>query len=251
MIDPVITAHAKDYIDSLINGVDPLTGELLQDDIVLEKRINLCLRYVSGILGEILENPTKKRKQPKVALPKFNSEEFNPDDFVYEKRETVTISKIVDQINNLTPGEHKKLTSTDITNRLVKEGMLEDFVPGEGMKKYRRTTAKGRSCGISQIWKDAEQGKYLMILYDVNMQHYIVENLTALLNDEPLPQPKTNSEYASDSADDDIFEPVADDSAIDLLSDLPFPEDLPFSEGLPFPDVLPFDTNLLSINYEE
>lgn len=55
MTEREILKHAKNYIDSLANGINPLTGEPVNEgDIVNNVRISRCLFYVSGILGKVL-----------------------------------------------------------------------------------------------------------------------------------------------------------------------------------------------------
>ena len=49
--------RAKMYIDNLANGVDPLTGEVISDDSVINNvRISRCLFYVSGVLEKVIAN---------------------------------------------------------------------------------------------------------------------------------------------------------------------------------------------------
>ena len=49
--------HAKNYIDALANGIDPLTGEIIKDDSVINNvRISRWLFYVSDVLRQVLDN---------------------------------------------------------------------------------------------------------------------------------------------------------------------------------------------------
>lgn len=64
-------AYARNYIQKLANGIDPLTGKEVPDsDIINNVRISRCLFYVSDVLGQVVENggisPRKRKghKQP-------------------------------------------------------------------------------------------------------------------------------------------------------------------------------------------
>ena len=49
--------HAKNYIDKLANGIDPLTDEIIKDDSVINNvRISRCLFYVSNVLQDVINN---------------------------------------------------------------------------------------------------------------------------------------------------------------------------------------------------
>ena len=45
--------HAKQYLDQLSNGTDPITQEpLKRDDPLATERLQKCFAYVSGILSQ-------------------------------------------------------------------------------------------------------------------------------------------------------------------------------------------------------
>lgn len=49
--------HAKQYLDQLSNGTDPITQEpLKRDDPLATERLQKCFAYVSGILGQVIAN---------------------------------------------------------------------------------------------------------------------------------------------------------------------------------------------------
>lgn len=49
--------HAKGYIEKMANGINPLTGESVPDnDLINNIRISRCLFYVNDILGDVLTN---------------------------------------------------------------------------------------------------------------------------------------------------------------------------------------------------
>lgn len=57
MTDLEIMQHAKDYLDKLAKGINPLTDqEVPEDDVVNNVRISHCLFYVSDVLRQVIEN---------------------------------------------------------------------------------------------------------------------------------------------------------------------------------------------------
>ena len=72
MTEKEIIKHAKDYIDSLANGTNPLTGEPVNEsDVVNNVRISRCLFYVSEILEKVLNG--ERNILPRVKKSKFYS----------------------------------------------------------------------------------------------------------------------------------------------------------------------------------
>ena len=57
MTELEIMQHAKDYVDKLAQGIDPLTGqEVPENDVINNVRISRCLFYVSDVLRQVIEN---------------------------------------------------------------------------------------------------------------------------------------------------------------------------------------------------
>ena len=78
--------RAKSYIDMLANGIDPLTGETIRDDSVINNvRISRCLFYVSDVLKRAIDNDGEFGKKYTHALRPFS---ITP-----EQAEKITISE--------------------------------------------------------------------------------------------------------------------------------------------------------------
>ena len=55
-----IMKHAKSYLDSLSQGIDPISGQPAPNDSVLNNvRLEKCFRYVSGVLEQVIANGGK------------------------------------------------------------------------------------------------------------------------------------------------------------------------------------------------
>ena len=58
--------HAKDYIEKMANGINPLTKENVPDtDLINNVKISRCLFYVNNILGKVIDNEGIKNKRIK------------------------------------------------------------------------------------------------------------------------------------------------------------------------------------------
>lgn len=63
MTDREILCRAKEYIDKLANGIDPLTDSPVnENDIVNNIRISRCLFYVSNVLNRVIANGVHLKK---------------------------------------------------------------------------------------------------------------------------------------------------------------------------------------------
>ena len=56
-MDLILVKRAKEYISKMANGINPLTGEQVKDDDMINNiKISRCLFFVNDILNEIIAN---------------------------------------------------------------------------------------------------------------------------------------------------------------------------------------------------
>ena len=190
MTELEIMRHAKDYLDKLAQGIDPLTGqEVPENDVIKNVRISRCLFYVSDVLRQVIENGGIQVKTVK------NSEK-TPFTLSFEERGRypfcdwpITVSVIAQRLNELVDLETmQKLKTTSITKFLLQSGLLfeEEGVSG---RKNKRPTEAGRQLGISTTVRTGQNGEYIAVVYNCEAQQFILDNLDAILaiNATPLP----------------------------------------------------------------
>ena len=52
-----VIEHAKNYLDMLAAGTDPISKELISDDSVVSKpQLKKCFQFISAVLQEVLQN---------------------------------------------------------------------------------------------------------------------------------------------------------------------------------------------------
>ena len=167
------------YLEKLANGINPLTGEEVSDsDVVNNVRISRCLFYSSGILKQIVENKGKfKIEMPDrkpFALTQEQISRFEYSDY------GLSITEIVKRFNALIDTAYmKELKSKHILGWLVESGLLQNIIVNN--KTRRRPTPQGESMGIFTEERSGQYGMYEGVFYNNRMQHFIVDNIGAII----------------------------------------------------------------------
>ena len=173
---------AKECMDKLSNGIDPISDEVLPKDTVLNNVVlSRHFFYVSDILRQVIENggSVAKRAQSKSYLPPFKL----PADKHSQIEITTTptmIKQFTDRINSLIDeNTMQKLKVTAITGWLVNNGFLYEETIND--KKRKKPTKEGESLGIYSEAREGQYGGYLAILYKDSAQKHIVSNLEQII----------------------------------------------------------------------
>ena len=182
MTDLEIMQRAKEYIDMLANGIDPITGaEAPEDDIINNVRLSRCFFYVSSVLQKVIDNggtvsvAMHSSKKLSYTLPLETRAQFRLSD------RPVTVSVIAQQLNELVNLETmQKLKVTSISAFLMQSGLIEaqELPSGQTIK---RPTDSGRSLGISTEQRTGQLGDYTVVVYDRSAQQFILDNLDAII----------------------------------------------------------------------
>lgn len=189
MTDLEIMQHAKDYLDKLAKGIDPLTGrEVPEGEIINHVRISRCLSYVSDVLRQVIENggvigaPPKKGELAPYALP------FEARGGYIFGEWPLSVSQIAQRLNELVDlNSMQRLKTTSITRFLQQSGLLFDE-EGPGGGKNKRPTEAGWKLGISTTQRSGQNGDYTAVVYNREAQQFILDNLDAIIaiNATPL-----------------------------------------------------------------
>lgn len=179
MTELEIIAHAQTYIEKLAKGINPLTGEeVAQTDVVNNVRISRCLFYTSDLLKKIVDN----RGKFKVEMPEQNPFSLNPEQvarFEYSQQ-SLSVSEIVKRFNALIDSVYmKELKTKHVTEWLVSVGMLQNIVINN--RTRRRPTPQGESIGITTEERMGQYGMYEGVFYSNKAQHFIVDNIDAII----------------------------------------------------------------------
>ena len=172
-------ARAQMYLEKLANGVNPLTGEEVgENDVVNNVRISRCLFYTSGILKQIVENKGKF----KVEMPDRKPFAITPEQIArFEYAEYgLSITEFTKRINALIDTAYiKELKTKDITEWLVEAGLLTNIIVNN--KTRRRPTSQGESIGIFTEERSGQYGTYEGVFYSPKAQRFIIDNIGAII----------------------------------------------------------------------
>ena len=173
---------AKECMDKLSNGIDPISDEVLPKDTVLNNiELSRHFFYVSDILRQVIENggSVARRARSRSYLPPFKltDEQYNQ----IEITTTPTMIKhFTDRINSLIDeNTMQKLKVTAVTGWLVSNGFLSEEIINE--KKRKRPTEEGEKLGIYSENREGHFGNYLAVLYKDSAQKHIIDNLEQII----------------------------------------------------------------------
>lgn len=176
-MDISLVSHAKDYIDDLARGINPLTKEAVdENDVINNVKISRCLFYVSDVLDEVMKNgvaPAKKVKKVDFSLEALDLNKIKITE------EPISVSVIVKNINEIKSENMTALKTTAVTNWLVDINMLS-VVQING-KNHKRPTKNAEEIGIFMQEKQGQYGTYLAVLYPESAQKFIIDNLPSII----------------------------------------------------------------------
>ena len=183
MTELEIMKRAKQYIDALANGTDPLSGRPVQSgDVVNQVRISRCLFYVSGVLQKVIDNggEVQKKRIPRrqKALFSLTAEQASQ---LKPHTAAVSASRIVSVLNGLIDAEHtQKLKARELNDWLLSAGMLTEIQNADGVKR-KIPTPDGERLGIRETAFTDEKGTARQFnVYDRQAQQFVFDNVDAL-----------------------------------------------------------------------
>lgn len=175
--------HAKNYLDKLAQGINPLTNEPIPENELLNNvRISRCLFCTSDILRQVLENGGVTPRAPREKKLPFHIDYETLTKFSYSDT-PIAITQITERINDLVDTSNmKKISYTLIRNWLVDSGMLKEVVLSDE-KTVKRPTIQGEQLGISVEHRVGQYGKeYDVVVYGRSAQEFIIDNLMSILD---------------------------------------------------------------------
>ena len=173
-------AYAKSFIDKLANGINPLDGQPVpKNDIINNVRLSRCFFYVSDILRQVIDNggttPPKKKARNAFSITAEQISGYSYSDT------PITISEITKKINALIDtNQFTGISHRQISKWLLSVNALSEQTNTEG-KAQKRPTEIGKQLGISVITRIGTHGEYRAVVYDKKAQAFIVDNIEAVL----------------------------------------------------------------------
>lgn len=171
-----VLKRSRLYIDAMAQGVNPLTGEIVQNEVINQDRISRCFEYVSEIITKeikrqeraILKREGKNKKKPYLTREEATNIELSDI--------PVPISRFTQKINEaIKRSDVKPFAATEITGLLVDGGYLSTI---EGTNRKCINT-KSSELDITSVERRTDYGgNYTIILYGMKAQKYILSIIT-------------------------------------------------------------------------
>lgn len=197
MTESDMIARAKQYMEALADGFNPLTGvPLIPGECASEERMRRCFAYTAQVLGRALDAETRrKRKSLQRRASDFTLTAEQLADFEFSEK-PISASEFRRRINTLIDEtDTKSLKLSSITGFLLGAGLLH-LAEGEKLP-----TDDGNALGINVEERISVNGRpYKVVLYSRTAQQFLIDNIDALctLNAERQARVALNSGAAAD-----------------------------------------------------
>ncbi len=204
--------YAKNFIDKLANGINPLDNTPIpEDDITNHVRISRCFFFVSDVLRQVIDGgfgkpPKKVSSKPKKAP--FSATPEQLEDYEYSKypiSATAIARKINWLIQDIKDKKMENLSHRKITQWLIDIEMIE-WREWENGKYKRFPTQTGEEFGlILNIWESYGR-RNPVIYYNEEAQKFIIDNIEAIAATEVKKGDGHNHTIDSDEENSDSNE---------------------------------------------
>lgn len=143
MTELEIMQRAREYVEKLAKGIDPITGrEVPEGEVVNNVRVSRCLFYVADMLRKVIESGGVRAEREAAPARVMKRSEKAPFALSLEDRErypfedgSVTVSVIAHRLNEFVDQDAvQKLKTASITGYLMKNGLLAEEVKPDGTK---------------------------------------------------------------------------------------------------------------------
>ncbi len=168
-------------VDKLSEGLDPYTGEIFDDNHVMNNpKVVRCLKYVEEVLKETLKTPVR-RVNNKDLIP-FSITEEEIRNIQYSEN-LMGISQVCKMINEAAGVEQKgmrKLTAVAVNDALAEMGVLK-ITNFNNKRRTAVTDDYKNGYGIVEREAIFNGVKCISIAYNEEGQRFIVNNLSRIL----------------------------------------------------------------------
>ena len=167
---------AKEILEKIAKGVDPLTGEQIEGESFLnDPRMIRCFYFVAEVLDNVNKGVYSSRRGGKFVITEEQKK------MVEFPAENIGVNEFSKRINAcIDPAVSKNLTGTELNKKLKKLGILSEEQYGEGKT---RTTTNDRSAefGFELEPKSYNGVEYNMVVINDIGKKYLLENIEQIM----------------------------------------------------------------------
>lgn len=168
-------ALAQEWIRKLANGINPLNGNAVKDDDVVNNvHISRCLFYVADVMEKYSARASKSSSYLSRKIP-FDSSVIQRENYNYV--DAISISAFAREIEKIIPENMHIVSYKSMISWLMQEGFLVETEPDSNGHTYKVPSEKGNSIGIYADSRERNGGHYLVTLYNREAQRFLLENL--------------------------------------------------------------------------
>ena len=174
MIDIPKLKIAKDWIEKLANGINPLTSApLKEDDIVNNVHISRCLFFVCEMLGKVETSESAPQKAKAFWMSVKEAEQI-------VLSAPCGIAQFTRKVNEFIPMDMKPLSVTMVIKWLRNNGYLYE-ANIDDKHKTNLPTEKGGQLGITvTVQQNSEGQDFRKVLYDISAQKFMLSNIESI-----------------------------------------------------------------------
>ncbi|MEA5114909.1 MAG: hypothetical protein VB050_12875 [Geobacteraceae bacterium] len=171
-------AKAKEMVQKMAGGTNPLDGQPLEDDCFLhDPRMVRCLHFVQEVLRKALEEPYRTG-QRKPAVFAISGEEKKRIQLPKGKIGINEFARCVNEV--IDTGKSRKLTGIEINRQLKKMGVLGEQILDDG-KTRTVVGAESSGYGIESEKRNQNGNEYEMVLFNEDGKRYLLENIETIM----------------------------------------------------------------------
>lgn len=171
---------AKELLELLANGRNPVSGAELPDDTILnDLQLSRCFFFTAGILQKVIENRGQVNRVVNQKLPPFEITEEEKA-AVELSREPVQITKFCESINDrVNLSKMSRLKVTAFGKWLLDNGFL--MIDTHNNKNYKKPTGLGESVGLASVLRNYGDREYYAMTYNREAQQFLLDHLDEVI----------------------------------------------------------------------
>lgn len=172
--------RAREYMQALSEGVDPLSGlEIPEDDVANQVRLCRCFAYVASVLDKVIQNGGAVGGGPRIVARLGLTEEQKQA--VELSGRPIGITELAKRILAAAGVDRMRgVSGVHMAAWLLEKGFLEEEFDDEG-ELQRVPSETGTALGITKIMRETTYGVKSMNLYSQEAQQFILDNLDEIL----------------------------------------------------------------------
>lgn len=167
---------AKNVLQKIAKGIDPLSGEIIEKDSFLnDARIIRCFYFVTEILDNVLNGIYNNRKLSSfIITAEQKSRVIFPDGKIGVNEFSKCINACIDL------SKSKKLNGVELNKWLKKSGILSEIntVNGKTRTVTNDTSAQYGFENVKRMYNDVE---YDMVVINDKGKKYLLDNIESIM----------------------------------------------------------------------